>query len=117
MFACQLGVAAHGSVSDFDQATRLTHPVAFGDVFHKGNDLVFGQSGVEKNGTGILGELSFAMPTPEQSGVVFAILGANSDIFFAPNAVFRAVFILTAEVFEIVHDTSSLIPSPLKINA
>ena len=56
----------------------------------------------------ILGELSFAMPTPEQSGVVFDIIGANSDIFFAPNAVFWAVFILTAEVFEIVHDTSSL---------
>jgi hypothetical protein len=117
MFACQLGVAAHGPVSDFGQATRLTHPVAFGDVFPKGNDLVLGQSGVEKNGTGILGERSLAMPTPEQSGVGIAILGANSDIFFATNAVFRAVFILTAEVWEIVHDTASLIPSPLKIKA
>jgi hypothetical protein len=105
VFACQFGVSADCSGADFGQATRFTHAVAFGDVFHDGNDLVFRQPGIEKDGACVLGELFFAMQTPEQPGVVFTILGTNADISFASNAVFRTVFILTTKVFEIVHDT------------
>jgi hypothetical protein len=109
VFARQFRVSAHGLASDFCQATGLSHTIAFGDMFHDGNDLIFGQTGVEKNGAFVFRELFFAMQTPEQSGVIFAIHSSNGDIFFATNAIFRAIFILTTEVVEIVHDS---IPYP-----
>jgi hypothetical protein len=105
VFARHFRVAAHGLMSDLCEATGLSHTVAFGDMFHDGNYLISGQAGVIENGAGGFGKLVFAVQTPEQSGVVFAIHGTDADIFFPPNAVLRTLFILTTEVFEIVHDS------------
>jgi hypothetical protein len=44
------------------------------------------------------------MGAVEQAGVFRAVSGTNTDIFRATKAVFRALFIPTEKVLQVVHD-------------
>ena len=112
VFARLFGVSTHGNVSDFGEAACFSHAVTFGDVFQDGKDLIFGQPGVVKNGSSGLRKLFFTDRAFEQSGLVFAVSGANADIFCATNPEIRAVFILTKEVCESIHDTTPELKVP-----
>ncbi|MCL2743236.1 MAG: hypothetical protein FWE67_05235 [Planctomycetaceae bacterium] len=84
--------------------TTLPHAIAFGDVFVNGDDGVVGKAGVKKDRSSAFGEGLFTIGAIQKAGVFRAVSGTNADIFFAANTVFGAVFILTAKVFQIVHD-------------
>jgi hypothetical protein len=74
-------------------------------MFDEGDDFIFGQSAVEENGAAILGKPLFANQTPEEPcPLIFTIPGADADISSAPNAIFRALFILTTKLLQVDHD-------------
>ena len=53
----------------------------------------------------MFGEFFFAKQAIQQSlRLVLSVPRTDVDVFFAPNAVFGAVFILAAKLIEIVHD-------------
>jgi hypothetical protein len=112
VFASQVSVSADGHVPDFCEPSGFSHAVAFGNVFHNGHYFFFGQSRVKEDCPAVLGKAFFAHFALEQSGGIFAVGVFDTDIFFASNAVFWAIFILTEEVFEIVHEVSPLFQVP-----
>jgi len=99
MLTGKSGVPNDRLMMNFGQATRLSHAIAFGNVFVDGDDGFVGESGVEKDGSLAFGKGLFAMGAIEQSGVFYAICGANADISYATNAIFRTLFIPTEKVF------------------
>jgi len=101
------GVPDHRLVMNFGQPAGLAHAIAFGDVFVNGDDGCIGKAGIEKNGAPTFGKGRKAMSAIQQAGVFRAVGGADSDIFFPSNAVFRTLFIPTKKVLQVVHDNAS----------
>jgi hypothetical protein len=105
MLACEASIADHRLLSRFGQSAGLSHAVAFNDVLNNGDDLVFGKPSVEENGAAMLGKSLFANQTPEEPCFfILTVPGADADISCAPNAVFRALFILTTKLLQVDHD-------------
>jgi hypothetical protein len=74
-------------------------------VFDDGNDFIVGQSGIKKNRSSSFGKIFFAVQAIQQSAaLIFAVEGTHADIFTAPNAVERTLFIMAKKLLEIVHD-------------
>jgi len=104
VFACQLSIAADGIGSHVEESSRLSHSASFVDVFDEGDDFIFGQSCVEKDGSSSFGKSFVAGTAPQQPGVVGSVGIANADIFRSANAELRAIFIGTTKLIEVVRE-------------
>jgi hypothetical protein len=90
---------------DTHQTPCFPHSAPLGDVLENGHDLFLRHPAVKKNRPLAFGKLFPARQTIQQpSIVIFSIPGAHADIIFAPNAMFFAVFIQAAKVFQVIHD-------------
>jgi len=104
MFPGKLGIAIHRIRIDFYQTPCFSHSIPFDNMLENRNDFFFWQPRIEKDRSTSFGKLLFTNQTVKQSSAVWSIPVSNADIFFAPQTVFRAFFILTTELSEIVHD-------------
>ena len=104
VFACPLGIAADGIGGNIEESSCFSHSASFVDVFDEGDDFIFGQSSVEKDGSTPFGESFVAGAAPQQSGVVGTVGAANADIFGSANAELGAMFIGTTKLIEVVRE-------------
>jgi len=105
MFTGEPCVTNHRLQMNIFQTACFSHPIAFHDMFEDGNNGFFGQPRIEKNRTAMLRKAFFTNQTIQQPRFVRPVCGANPDIFFAPNTVLGAMFILTAKLIQFVHDS------------
>lgn len=104
MFACQFDITTDGILTHSDQSSRFANTDTFDGVFDDGDDFVFRQSAVEKDGATMFGKPLFAYLALEESGIIGSVGIANTDISGSTNAEFGTLFILTAKLVQVVHD-------------
>ena len=98
------------------QVVHSLHSPAFDNVFDNGNDFIFGQAGIEKDCSTMLGKALFAHFALQEADIIWPVCITDANTFFTSNAVFRALFIVAKKLFK-SSMTGLLIAMSLKTNA
>jgi hypothetical protein len=100
-------VTDHGVLTDADQAAGLADADSFGDVLQDGDDLVFGEAGIEQGCALAFGEAVLAGAAIEQAALLPTVAHADGQVAVPAFAIVRASLVLTAEAVQFVHDAPS----------
>jgi hypothetical protein len=104
VLASDHGQAYHGVLVDTDQAARLPHPAALLEMVEHGQCLVVGQLAAIQSGAFAFAKAELAGAAGQDTAVlVGAVAEADAQIGKTPLTVVRALRVLAAEDFQVVH--------------